>query len=447
MSKETVSVIGLGFVGFPTACILANKENYFKVIGIDKNIKKISTEKKEALSKKLNLFEDKYLNNICKKVIKKNKIFFTDKIKYVNKSKIIIISINFDFEKNKFKKIKELKDFFSNLSKFLKKGTMILIETTLPPGTCDNIILPTIKSTLNKRKMKISDIFLCYAFERVMPGKFYAKSITDNYKCFAGMNKISGKKCKIFLKKYINYKRYPLFQFDNIIDCESAKILENSYRAINIAFIDEWTKFSYENNIKLNQIIDAIKLRKSHNNIMRPGLGVGGYCLTKDPEFINFSAKKIFNKKTNFPITNTSLKINRNMVFSSIKFIKNKIKNLKNKKILILGASYKDNVSDTRESPSIILSKEFKKNKINSVLHDPITSLNDNKKYGISNKLPLFRKFDLVLFCVKHHYYNKINFKKFSKKPIYFDLNCVLDKKQINYFTKNNFKVEVLGGK
>ena len=75
---------------------------------------------------------------------------------------------------------------------------MILIETTLPPGTCDNIILPTIKSTLNKRKMKISDIFLCYAFERVMPGKFYAKSITDNYKCFAGMNKISGKNARYF---------------------------------------------------------------------------------------------------------------------------------------------------------------------------------------------------------------------------------------------------------
>ena len=137
-----------------------------------------------------------------------------------------------------------------------------------------------------------------------MPGKFYVKSITENYKCFAGMNKLSGIKCKMFLKKYIKYKKYPLFQFDNILDCETAKILENSYRAINIAFIDEWTKFSFDNNVNLNQIIDAIKVRKSHNNIMRQGLGVGGYCLTKDPEFINFSVKKIFKKKPSFPITN-----------------------------------------------------------------------------------------------------------------------------------------------
>ena len=74
------------------------------------------------------------------------------------------------------------------------------------------------------------------------------------------------------------------------------KILENSYRAINIAFIDEWTRFSFENNVKLNKVIDAIKLRNSHSNIMRPGLGVGGYCLTKDPEFINFSVKKKYLK-------------------------------------------------------------------------------------------------------------------------------------------------------
>ena len=297
----------------------------------------------------------------------------------------------------------------------MKKKSMILIETTLPPGTCDKIIIPTIKKSLSKRKIKISDIFFSYAFERVMPGKFYLKSITENYKCYAGKDKISGERCKKFLQKYINYKKFPLYQFDKILDCEAAKILENSYRAINIAFIDEWTKFSFENNIKLNRIIDAIKLRNSHNNIMRPGLGVGGYCLTKDPDFINFSANNIFKKKTIFPITNSSIKINKNMIFSSIKFIKNKIKNLKNKKIQY-------------------------------VLHDPITSDSENETHGITKQLPAFEKFDVVLFCVKHNYYKKISFKKFSKKPIYFDLNCVLDKRQINHLLRYNHKIEVLGG-
>ena len=98
-----------------------------------------------------------------------------------------------------------------------------------------------------------------------MPGKFYSRSLRDlECKCYAGKDKISEEKCKKFLKKYINFKNYPLFKFDNLLDCETAKILENSYRAINIAFIDEWTKFSFENNINLNRIIDAIKLRNSH---------------------------------------------------------------------------------------------------------------------------------------------------------------------------------------
>ena len=122
------------------------------------------------------------------------------------------------------------------------------------------------------------------------------------------MNKSSSFKCRNFLKKYINYKKFPLYEFDNLIDCEAAKILENSYRAVNIAFIDEWTKFSVKTKLNLNKIIDAIKFRSTHTNIMRPGLGVGGYCLTKDPDFINFSGKYIFKKKFSFPITNNITK-------------------------------------------------------------------------------------------------------------------------------------------
>ena len=88
----------------------------------------------------------------------------------------------------------------------------------------------------------------------------------------------------------------------------------------------------------------------------------------------------------------------------------------------------------------------MKKKRINFFFHDPITSANDNKKYSISNKLPKFEKFDLVLFCVKHTYYKKMNVKKFSKKPVYFDLNRVLSYSQVNHMIKNKFKLEILGG-
>ena len=450
MKQQNISVIGLGFVGLPTVCTLANckdkkTNNIFKVNGIDKDFNKIKN--KILNSKSETIYQDKKLNRILKSLISKNKINFSDQIQEVSKSDIIIISINFDFKnKNISKKFNELKYFFKKLGKSIKKSCLILIETTLPPGTCDNIIIPVLRETLKKRKMKIEDIYLGYSYERIMPGKDYMDSLVNNYRCYAGMNKTSGIKCRNFLKKYINFKKFPIYEFDNLLDCEAAKVLENSYRAVNIAFIDEWTKFSLKSKLNLNKIIDAIKYRPTHNNIMRPGLGVGGYCLTKDPNFINFSGKYFFKKKFNFPITDISMKINRNMIFSSIQFIKDKIKNFKKKKILLLGAAYKDDVSDTRNSPSILLSSFLKKNNINFFLHDPNTNTKDNKKFSISNKLPNFKKFDVVLLCVKHSYYKNMSIKKFSKKPKYLDLNRVLSKTQINHMIKNKFKLEFLGG-
>ena len=191
-------------------------------------------------------------------------------------------------------------------------------------------------------KIKKSEIKFCYSYERVTPGRNYYDSIINSYRCYSGaydISKLSGKK---FLKSFINYKKYKLVELPSIIDCETAKILENSFRAINIAFIDEWTKFSNKLNINLNSIINAISLRKTHSNIMRPGVGVGGYCLTKDPGFANISSKKIFKLKNEFPITNLSKKINYKMVKTSLEFIESK-NSLKNKKILVLG-TYKEDV-------------------------------------------------------------------------------------------------------
>ena len=99
-----------------------------------------------------------------------------------------------------------------------------------------------------------------------------------------------------------------------------------------ISFIDEWTKFAINKNINLNRIIDSIKKRKTHSNIMRPGLGVGGYCLTKDPDFINVSSSFFSKRKTRFPLVDKSLIINKNMPRTSIEFLNKKISNLKNKK-------------------------------------------------------------------------------------------------------------------
>ena len=186
----------------------------------------------------------------------------------------------------------------------------------------------------------------------------------------SGINEESSTACKNFLEKVINTKKYPLFKLEKTRDCETSKILENSYRAVNIAFIDEWTKFANSIGVNLNKVIDGIKMRKTHSNIMRPGLGVGGYCLTKDPGFSKISSKYIFKKQNNFPLTLKSVLINKNMPHNSHNFIK---KNLPKKKykILMMGAAYRQDVDDLRYSPSIELFNLLKKNGHKVKIYDP----------------------------------------------------------------------------
>ena len=157
-----------------------------------------------------------------------------------------------------------------------------------------------------------------------MPGAKYYDSIVNINRCYSGINNESAKACKNFLKSFINIKKYLLFKLERIKDCETSKILENSYRAVNIAFLDEWTTFANKIGVNLNRVIDGIKIRTTHNNIMRPGLGVGGYCLTKDPLFAKISSDYLFKTHTDFPLTLKSVKINKKMPLNSLQFLKKK---------------------------------------------------------------------------------------------------------------------------
>ncbi len=331
MKKKKISIIGLGFVGLPLACILSNTSNKnLQIVGIDKKLENKKLEKKLFLNQfKKNLVDSKMISAVNKALKNKNLNFYND-IKHIQNSEIIVVSVNFDFQRTNTKKsFNNLKNLFYKISKNIFRDTLLIVETTVPPGTSDKIILPLVNKVLKKRNPKIK-IYYAYSYERVMPGKSYFDSIVNMNRCYAGNNKVSSKKCLKFFESFINTKKFPMFNLENIKDCETSKILENSYRALNIAFIDEWTKYANKIGINLNNVINGIKIRKTHNNIMRPGLGVGGYCLTKDPSFAMISSKYLYKKNINFPLTSQSLSINRNMPQTSIKFLND---NLPKKKI------------------------------------------------------------------------------------------------------------------
>ena len=129
-----------------------------------------------------------------------------------------------------------------------------------------------------------------------MPGKNYFDSIINYWRVYAGIDKKSADRCERFLSKIINIKDYPLSRLKNTISSECGKVLENSYRAVNIAFMEEWGRFAEDANIDIYEIVKSIRLRPTHQNIRQPGFGVGGYCLTKI-HFCKNSIKRYFKAK------------------------------------------------------------------------------------------------------------------------------------------------------
>ena len=222
---------------------------------------------------------------------------------------IIIVDINLDIDHREETPRIELAGFRNALRSIFsraKEGCLVLIETTVPPGTCENIVVPIKSKELSKRGLAKDAVLLAHSYERVMPGKSYLDSIKNYWRVFSGETPIAAEVCEEFLGSVINTRDYPLTQLKSMTASETAKVMENTYRAVNIAFIDEWTKYAENVGIDIFEVIDAIRSRPTHANIMSPGLGVGGYCLTKDPAFTPAAMRQIF--KTggdSFPFSQT----------------------------------------------------------------------------------------------------------------------------------------------
>ncbi len=435
---KNVAVIGLGYVGLPSALVISNSKKY-KVIGIDKfnkhgieKIRKINDGKLTISS------EDKSLKKFLVNSLRKKKLICTTDIELLKKTEVVLVSINFDLQNVK-KNYDNLSNLISSIFTIIRKKTLIIFESTLVPGTFDKIILPTAEKTLNKRNMNINDFYLGYSYERVTPGKNYLNSIRNGNRVYSGINKISKIKIKSFFKSILTRKA-KLLELQHIKECEVSKILENSYRSLNIAFIDEWLKFCESLDINLIKIINYIKLRKTHSNIMMPGLGVGGYCLTKDPNFIIHSSKNLYKNNFKFPLTSLTMKINKKMVNTSYNYIKKKIRIKNFSKILILGAAYKGDVGDDRLSPAYELVDKLKKLNKNIFIHDPLI-----KKYNYKKYINNLEKFKCIIFCTNHQYYKKISFKNFSNKNVIVDLNNVLSTKQFKQLRFKTNKIFTLG--
>jgi|TARA_B110000027_G_scaffold94945_1_gene100208 UDP-N-acetyl-D-mannosaminuronic acid dehydrogenase len=356
---KNISIIGAGYVGFPTALIIASKGLNVSCVDIDK--KKI-----ENLKKGINFINEKNINILFKKIRKKNLINFTT---VIEKSSTYIISVPSDITKSKKQNTKPLFDVIKNITKILDINNHIIIETTSEVGITEEI-----KNYIMHKRPDLFDIkknpkfYLAYCPERIFPGNIL-NELKTNPRIIGGIDKNSAIKCsKIF--KIFNNKNF----ITDSRTAELVKLTENSYRSVNIALANELSIISNKLNINFDELR---KLSNLHPrvNLLKAGIGVGGHCIPIDPWFL-VSKFKI---KPN--VIKSSLKQNINKTNVIIKKILNENKN---RKILIWGATYKENVTDTRNSPAAYIIKRLINAKMNIKIFD--NNVKDNDKFKISYK-------------------------------------------------------------
>ena len=186
-----------------------------------------------------------------------------------------------------------------------------------------------------------------------MPGPRYLDSITDFYRVYSGIDERSKRRARAFFETFINTSEYPLSELHSTTASEMAKVLENSYRAMNIAFIAEWSRFAEEAAVDLYEVINAIRMRDTHKNIMLPGIGVGGYCLTKDPLLASWARQNLFGAEEGLAQSERAVQINDRMPSFAFTYLMKQLnpRKMKGLRILLLGVTYRGDVGDTRYSP------------------------------------------------------------------------------------------------
>lgn len=459
--KKVVVVQGLGFVGAVMSLVVANAlTEEYAVIGIDLprpytywKIKSINEGVFPVIA------EDPKIEQFYEVAKNKGNLYATYDPYCYSLADIVIVDINLDVAKNS-DELKILKGYDVDLSAFkkamnaigenCKPNVHVLVETTVPPGTCQKIVKPILDEAITDRGLK-PDFTLGHSYERVMPGPKYIDSIRNFYRVYSGVDEKSAEITEKFLKTIITTEEYPLTRLGNTNATEMAKVLENSFRAMNISFMVEWSRFAEEAGVNLYEVVKAIRMRPTHKNIMLPGLGVGGYCLTKDPLLASWSKQQLFESDAALGQSEKGVMINDQMPFYAFRFIKKHFgKSLKNKKVLLLGVSYLNDVGDTRYTPVELLYNCLKAEGAELSLHDPYVSYWEEKDLKVSADLDALIElnYDLIIISTGHKKYrnNKTLLEKISNKEELFfcDTIGILTEHEIE-FLKQKHNVKVLG--
>lgn len=421
LGRKIVAVQGLGFVGCVMATVVADatdkdgnpyyfvhghqrasKRSYWKVPVINSGVPPVASSDPEVPQ----IFH--------RTVVEKKNFRATSEESVYGLVDVVVVDIQLDATKPSFGEAEKgycdllaFREGIRTLGQHIRPDCLVLVETTVPPGTCEKVVKPILEEEFTKRGIDIAanPPLVAHSYERVMPGAKYVASIRDFWRVFSGVNEKSIELCREFLSNCLNVEEYPLTQLDSTNASELAKTMENTYRAVNIALTLEWASFAEQIGVDIFKVREAIRKRKgTHDNLLRPSLGVGGYCLTKDPVLANWAMQTLFGLEGSLEMAIRSVNINDTMPLHTIEIIKREFESLSNLKVAVLGVSYLENVGDTRHSPSKTLVEFLRKEFATALTHDPYVEawpeLDESKvESDLNAVLP---GADVVIFAVGH---------------------------------------------
>lgn len=420
---KKVSVIGLGYIGLPTAAILAN--HGFEVHGVDINSKTV-----ELINKgEVHIYEPD-LDTIVKTAVESGNLKAS-----VNpvKADVYILAVPTPIKENHKPDLTYVEQATRSITPYLEPENIIILESTCPVGTTEKVtnwILeerPDLSIDNNKNR-----IFVAHCPERVLPGKILTELVAND-RIIGGIDEESTKRAVKFYEKFVRGKILET----NARTAELSKLTENAFRDVNIAFANELSMICDELNINVWELINLAN-HHPRVNILQPGPGVGGHCIAIDPWFIVDTAPE------KAKLIQTARVVNDSKPYFVIEKIKEATKNLQNPTISCLGLAFKANVDDLRESPAVEIVKELSRIFENTIyVAEPFIDELPKNLQGLNVRLvkveEAIEKTDVVVLLVDHDYFKAINWAEilYDKNKILIDTRGLVDLYKLKLISQN----------
>ncbi len=394
-----VCVIGLGYIGLPTACLLA--ASGYEVAGVDIDRKKLEAVNEGTVSMKEKGFQElfeKARKNLVAKPVPEEADYF-------------IIAVPTPLDQHKEPNYKFVASASKSISKFVKKGSIVILESTVGVGATETYVGKIIEKESGLKYDR--EFFIAHCPERAFPGNLIYELIHNDRIVGANVKQVGERVRKL----YSSFCKGNIYLTD-LRTAEFVKLIENTYRAVNIAFANELAKNAEILNI---DVFEAIELANRHPrvNIHQPGAGVGGHCIPIDPYFLMDKGK--------FPLTRLAVEINESMPHHMVELLESASafanKKMDKMKVVILGVAYKPDVDDARDSPAFELINQLTGRVKEIVIHDPVVS--DDNIEIIRDLESAVKNRDALMLVTDHSFYKTVNWASIAKlmngKPIFID--------------------------